>query len=358
MAVTVFALLIGAHAGLAEAQSLSNGKGHLRVMTYNVNEGTDFLEVVAARNLSEFLVAVGQTIAQVRATNPPERMQAVARQIISAAPALVSLQELDQWFTGPFDPTSQTCGAVTLEFDMIQELLDALAAQGGHYEVAVQAQQFAFPPTPGWILPATFLCVQVVNYNALLARTDLGSSTFQWSNPQSTPFTDGVVLPNPVGPVPLPRVWASVDAAFHGSAFRFIGTHLEPADPGVRELQGHELRTGPANTPLPVIIAMDSNAKAAPLPADPTYLDFIDAGYKDAWSTIFPRVAGFTCCQAQLVNNPVSELSERIDLILALGKINVESVALFAADPVSRMADGLWPSDHVGVAAALEVEGD
>src|SRR5262249_53808414 len=150
--------------------------------------------------------------------------------------------ELDQWFTGSFDPMSGTCGAVTLEFDMLQELLDALAAQGGHYQVAVQARQVAFSPPPGLIFPHKVLCVSVVNHNAILARTDLQSSIFQWSNPQSAEFVNRVFLPTPIGTVPLPRVWVSVDAEFHGKAFRFIGTHLEAVAPNIRELQGAELR--------------------------------------------------------------------------------------------------------------------
>src|SRR6266436_651579 len=72
--------------GEAAAQFLSKGNGNLRVMTYNVDEGTDFLEIQQATNLNQFLVAVGQTITQVRATNSPARMQAVAKQIIAAGP--------------------------------------------------------------------------------------------------------------------------------------------------------------------------------------------------------------------------------------------------------------------------------
>lgn len=336
------------------AQSLSQGRGDLRVMTYNVDEGTDFLEVQSATNVTQFLVAVGQTITQVRATNPPARMQALAAQIIGAAPALVSLQELDQWYSGPFNPLTGACGPTTLEFDMVQELMNALAAQGAHYQIAVQAPQFAFPPTPGLILPSTFLCAAVVNHNAILARTDLDPSKFQWSNPQSGQFVNKVFLPTPLGLIPIPRVWVSVDAMFHGRAFRFIGSHLEPIVPSVRELQGGELRAGPANTSLPVIVAMDSNAQAFPFPQDPTYVDFIAAGYKDAWAEIFPLAPGFTCCQAQLVNNPVSELSTRIDLILTLGNIEAQNIALFGAS--SMTPGGLWPSDHAGVGAQLVVE--
>ena len=342
---------------LAAGQSLSKGKGDLRVMTYNVDEGTDFLEVQRATNLTEFLLGVGQTITQVRATNPPTRMQAVAKQIIAAHPALVSLQELDKWSSGPFNPHTGQCGATTLEFDMLQELTDALKAQGAHYEVAVQAPQYAFAPTPGLILPNTFLCVQVTNFVAILARTDLDKSKFQWSNPQGKQFAAALVFPTPLGNVPLPRAWVSVDAKFHGKDFRFIGTHLESVVPQIRELQGNELRGGPANTSLPIILAMDSNAQAFPLPQDLTYMDFIATGYNDVWSELFPLRPGLTCCQAQFDNNPVSQLYQRIDLILTLGSIEAEHIALFGIDASSRTSGGLWPSDHAGVAAQLAVEG-
>ncbi len=339
----------------ASAQSLSQGNGDLRVMTYNVDEGTDYLEIEAAQSPFQFLVAVGQTIAQVRATNPPARMQAVASQILAAGPALVSLQEVDQWYTGTFDGTS--CGAMTLEFDMLQELLTALAAQGGHYAVANAKTEIAFPPTPG-LLPPFFtpLCGQVVDFNVILARTDLDPPRFSWSNPQSGTFNSHVSLNSPFGLIPIDRVWVSVDAMFNGNAFRFLGTHLESIDAGVREQQGGELRAGPANTPLPVIIAMDSNAQAAPLPQDPTYLDFLVYGYKDAWSEVFPNDEGFTCCQAQLVNNPVSQLYQRIDLILTLGSIEAQNIALFGNAPGSMTSAGIWPSDHAGVAAQMIVQ--
>ena len=348
-----FACLLLATGGAG--QSLSKGKGDLRVMTYNVDEGTDYLEVQQATNLNEFLVAVGQTITQVRATDSPSRMQAVAKQIIAAGPALVSLQELDQWYTAPFTFIGG-CGAPTLEFDFLQELQDALAAQGAHYTLAVRGPQYAFPPIPGVIPPNTLLCVSVVDEIAILARTDLATSNFQWSNPQSGQYVAVLQFPSPVGTLPLPRAWVSVDASFHGQAFRFIGTHLESVVPSIREAQGAELRAGPASTSLPVILAMDSNAPAFPLPQDPTYMDFIAAGFNDAWTEIFPLVPGFTCCQAQFDNNPVSQLDQRIDLILTRGHIEAQNIALFGVDPATKTPGGLWPSDHAGVAAQLVVE--
>ena len=101
---------------------------------------------------------------------------------------------------------------------------------------------------------------------------------------------------------------------------------------------------------------MDSNAQAAPPPQDPTYIDFIAAGYNDVWSEIFPATPGYTCCQAQLVNNVASQLSRRIDLILTLGSVRAKNIALFGFDQASKTPGGLWPSDHAAVAAQLMVE--
>jgi len=325
------------------------------VMTYNVNEGTDFLQAVGAQNEQQFLLDVGEILTQVQGTNPPERMQAVARQILAVGPELLSLQEVDQWYTGTFNPNAGTCGTMTLEYDMVQELLSALAAQGGHYEVAVQVTQNSFPPVPGLILPANYFCVALTDYNIILARTDLPSWVFQWSNPQSGQFVNELVFQTPVGSLPYPRAWASVDAQFFGHSLLYINTHLESFDPNIRELQGGELRAGPANTSLPLIIAMDSNAQAFPLPQDPTYADFMSAGYNDVWSTLFPTIAGLTCCQDESDNNPVSELYQRIDLVLTHGKVTPWEALLIGANPRSRLPDGLWPSDHAALEAGVVV---
>ena len=167
-----------------------------------------------------------------------------------------------------------------------------------------------------------------------------------------------MTLPTPVGPIPLPRSWASVDAQFFGHTFRFIDTHLESFSATIRQLQGGELRAGPAATSLPVMIAMDSNAQAFPLPQDATYLDLIAAGYNDAWTVVAPESAGFTCCQDEADNNPISQLYQRIDLVLTHGSVAPWGAAVVGADPRSRMPDGLWPSDHAGVVAGVIVGDD
>lgn len=358
LATVVLAVLTAATLIPLPALAQGNTLGDLGVMTYNVNEGTDFLQVIGVTNPLQFLLGVGQIVTQVQGTNPPERMQAVAAQILAAGATLVSLQEVDQWYLGTFNPGTGTCGSVSLQYDMLQELMDALAAQGGHYQIAKQVQEIAFPPTPGLIPNIGFLCAAVTDNNVILARTDISPSIFQWSNPQSGQFATAVLLPTPVGTVPITRSWASLDVQFHATTFRFIGTHLESFVPPVREAQAAELRAGPANTSLPVVIGMDSNAQAFPLPQDPTYTDFIEAGFNDVWQETFPLTPGLTCCQSESDNNPLSQLYQRIDLILTLGNITAQRIDLFGADPSSRTSDGLWPSDHAGVAARLNVKGN
>jgi hypothetical protein len=353
---TAVSLVVVLTAALAVPALGQKARGNLTVMTYNVNEGTDFLQVLGATNATQFLLGVGDIVTQVQGTNPPERMQAVAAQILAAHPTLISLQEVDQWYLGAFDPFTGTCGTMSLQYDMLAELTTALAAQGGHYQVVLNIPEITLPATPGLILPGTFLCASVTDHNVILARTDLNPRRFRLSNAQSGQFVAAVPFTTPFGVVPITRSWASVDVKFHGSTFRFIGTHLESFVPPIREAQGAELRAGPANTSLPVIVAMDSNAQAFPLPQDPTYVDFIASGYSDVWSEIFPFAPGLTCCQNESDNNPVSELYQRIDVILTLGDVEGQNIALFGADPSTRTPDGLWPSDHAGVAAHVTVE--
>lgn len=236
--------------------------------------------------------------------------------------------------------------------------MNALRYQGASYVIAVQGPQFSFPPTLGLIPPGNFVCVQVTNYDAILARSDLDPTKFHWGNPQSGQYQDFSVISTPLGPVPEPAAWVAVDATFHGNVFRFIGTHFESVDATTRRRQAEDLRTGPVATALgPVVIAMDSNAQAAPAPQDLTYTDFLAAGYRDVWSEIFPSVAGFTCCQAQFVNNFTSQLYQRVDLILTLGDVVAQNIALFGINQSDKTPDGLWASDHAGVAAQILVKG-
>ena len=64
---------------------------------------------------------------------------------------------------------------------------------------------------------------------------------------------------------------------------------------------------------------------------------------------------GFTCCQDSLLLSPVSLLSRRIDLVLFRGDFGVVGVDAVGDNAADRTPSGLWPSDHGGVVATLQI---
>jgi hypothetical protein len=51
----------------------------------------------------------------------------------------------------------------------------------------------------------------------------------------------------------------------------------------------------------------------------------------------------------------VSILNDRRDFVLFRGSFQVLRADLVGADPANRTTSGLWPSDHAGVLAKLEL---
>jgi endonuclease/exonuclease/phosphatase family metal-dependent hydrolase len=322
--------------------------GTVKVMTYNVHEGSDYTEVLSAQTFDQFLAAVQITLDNVIASNPPLRMQAVAHQIAITQPDLVGLQEVTTWRVGPGpNPTH-------VEYDMLQELLDALQEQGLNYQPVVVVNEFQLQGP----LPDLATYVSASNTDVLLARSDKGD--LQLSNVQWGHFNMLLTLPTLIGPLTIERGWGSVDVALHGQSFRFIVTHIENAFPGVpatlylQMAQAKELSDGPANTDLPVIIAGDFNADAYSA-ADgtiATYNEMLGLGFYDAWATVHPNAPGLTW---QLVDSsPVDTAWQRIDFIFYRGLLNARTSSLAGEAPHDKI-DGLWPSDHVGVRALLQL---
>jgi hypothetical protein len=69
-----------------------------------------------------------------------------------------------------------------------------------------------------------------------------------------------------------------------------------------------------------------------------------------------PAIAGFTCCQTETLDNPVSSLDSRIDMIFAdFGDLVPEKIkaSVLGDEPGDKTPSGLWPSDHAGVATKL-----
>jgi endonuclease/exonuclease/phosphatase family metal-dependent hydrolase len=264
---------------------------NVKVMTYNVDEGTDFAAITAVltnpnASPADFEAAVGQTINEVLSANLPGRAQLIANEIAASQLDLVGLQEAAVW----------TFGSVQL--DLRQMILDQLG------------QQYVVVTVPEFQLNITQLGVGFMDQDVILARTDLVSTGALTITAKRQGHYNSLV-PLPAFPPYLPatsitRNWAYVDAKLNGTAFRFITTHLEdgtnsisPIFALVQALQEIQLVYSPALTLSPVIIAGDLNTIAND-PSSPTFLTYrfmLANGFTDAWRKAHPYFAGATCCQ-------------------------------------------------------------
>src|SRR5512133_381984 len=105
------------------------------VMTYNLYQGTELQNTLAATTPTELVFGVAADYNNVIATNYPERAAALAAEIAQNKPQLVALQEVALWRTAyPYDPTHPTV-PTTVSYDFLQILLNALRSQGLHYSV-------------------------------------------------------------------------------------------------------------------------------------------------------------------------------------------------------------------------------
>jgi endonuclease/exonuclease/phosphatase family metal-dependent hydrolase len=318
--------------------------GLVRVMTQNIDEGTDFVELSAATTPAQFVAAVTTTYNNILATKPAERAAAMAREIVKQRPDLVALQEASVLRTGTGGP------ATTVKSDLLQSLLDALAGLGQHYAVVAIV--------PGLDAQAPSMLgfdVRLTTQDAILARTDADDLVL--SNLQIQQFGINLTGHSPVGPITITRGWAAIDAKRHGRSFRFVTTHLDAVFPPVQLAQAAELILTAGVTTLPIILAGDLNSTVDSSldPSFPTYQAVIHAGYTDAWQAKRAPDPGFTCCQAPDVHNATSLLNHRIDLILLRGAFGIADVSLIGNRPADRTPSGLWPSDHAGVVATLRL---
>ena len=317
----------------------------LKVMTRNMDLGSDFgyvFEVLATNPNDQFalLLAVTRTFVEVLASHIPQRADALAAEIQTTQPDLVALQEVSTVGTGPFHAP-----ATTLVEDQLHALLDALDKRGLHYApVIINTNTDVTLPS----LDANFqnlIDVRLIDFDVVLARTDLPKSELKLENLQKGNFAAAVVLPIGGVNVTFPRGWIAIDAKLRGKRYRFVNTHLETFSP-VQAAQTNELLSGPLNTDLPVILAGDLNSDAhAPSFANgPAYGMLVSAGFLDVWNSLHLNDPGLTwpLFGEDPPLGPTS-LTQRIDLILVRGR------GIQATDTLRTGTTPPYASDHAGV---------
>jgi endonuclease/exonuclease/phosphatase family metal-dependent hydrolase len=335
------------------ASSSATAKNSITVMTRNLYVGAAFDPLLNAPTPDDIPERVAQVYSTILSSRFPCRAEAIADEIVQSQPDFVGLQE------AALLRVQSPCGTsvqnppqpISIAIDYLQILLDALERRGAHYAVATSVTN-----TDVTVTSVTGDTIRLTDRDAILVRTDLSTNDLHVSNAQAKNFDIRftVQVGGPSGPsVTVLRGWCSVDVKVRGKSVRVVNTHLEESDLFIQIAQAKELLAGPLRTILPVISLGDFNASVG----STTYGNLLTAGFQDAWTLAHPGDPGFSCCQAEDLLNPTSQLNTRIDLILfRSGRISVDGMELVGASPTDRLPSGQWPSDHAGVISTLSIK--
>jgi endonuclease/exonuclease/phosphatase family metal-dependent hydrolase len=323
----------------------------LKVMTFSMNSGNDVSGLFTARTRAELAAKVGEAFTHVQAGNPPERIDAIATQIATAAPDIVGLQEVALWRVGaPLDPSP----AETVAYDFIQILLDRLEAKGADYS-AVSVQTYLDVELTGVFGPTSALDVRYTDRLAIIARTDLQTSRFQLESINTGSFATNTQVPLLGTLFTLTKGWVSADIKHRGKTYRFVTTHLGGLFEPVQIAQANELLQGPTNTTLPVILVGDFNSDAAA--GGTAYSLLLNGGLTDVWSSLKPNSSGFTWPLSGGTPSVILNPSKRLDLVLARGAISFSDIDVVGEEIADLTTpSGFRPSDHAGLVATLVLE--
>lgn len=306
-----------------------------KVMTQNLYIGADLDRILQG----ESPAAVFQTAL---ASNFPERAATFAEQVDNENPDLVGLQEVTKIVV------FNSQGIVLQTIDYLDIVMGNLAARGESFEISsvVVNADVALP-----IDLENGLFARVIDRDVIIHNTN----TATVSNPVSANFSTNFAVELGGVPIEFTRGYTAVDASVGGSAFKFVNTHLEVqnapcASPTglviCQEVQAAELAAALDGESLPVVLLGDFNSE----PGEPTYETFADGGYADTWN----GDEGYTCCESELLNEPESNLTQRIDIIF-YGTANASLISA-TTDTLTQMTPGgLWYSDHAGVVAELRL---
>lgn len=339
------AALLLASAPPASATLPDQAQRQVTVASYNVYLGGNIAPLLSASNLP---VAAATLWAEVLRSNFPARADAIAALIAADGPAVVGLQEVALWEVTATGTTTQLG-----TFDYLATLLTALGARGAPYRAVATSTNFVSPPVP----LGNGTSVTYSDRDVILVRADLPTSQLKVLGTDDGTFD--AVIPIPSLGLEVIRGWASADLKLRGKTYRFVNTHLEAFDSApffdsVRNDQAEELAALLEDSPHPVVLVGDLNDD--PLQGGGALEILAGAlGLSDAWT--LNTAAGFT--SGQDLYTAAAEFDRRIDFVLyeADGRPSLQALEahLIGEVPADRSPLGLWPSDHAGVVATLDL---
>jgi len=336
-------LILGVTAWAASGRS----EADVTIMTQNMDAGTDLTFVLALGAPD----GVDLTLAEIEASNIPDRATLLAAQIAVEKPDIVGLQEVTLWRIGPTPET-----ATQTLYDQLQLLLGALVEAGVPYEVV------AINRLTDLALPGSNGALRFTDRDALLVRSDLRPPALHFSNIHANIYDAALIFEG----MPVTQGWISADVHVGNRHLRLVVTHLESAIPGVPEAtavqvaQANELIHSLRNLTIPVVLCGDFNSDAnfgdGP-DATPSVALIEAAGYADTWRIVNPGDPGATWPlfledQAPPDFFAPSVPFERIDLFFSRGLHVISAKQILAPAPPDSMPS--YGSDHTGVIATFQ----
>jgi hypothetical protein len=401
-AVLFAVLAIGLIPGAAEAKKKKKHKftrsGEVTLMTRNLYLGSDLSPALASATPQQFADANGQILNNVDASNFPARAVSLAAEIKSKNADLVGLQEAALWRTQtpPDSFSGRDTPATQVRYDFIASLLGELnkgADPQGCAKIQRKAEKKGKTPAPcnsgysllyaqpefdfegpantdantgtgvtlaGGAIMGADIDGRLTMRDAILVKNDPGirtSAAFGGKFNSLLRVTVGGAVQ-----INVTRGYVQADVNVRGNKFRLVNAHLEafdsqPSNPvstggtvgrgEIRQAQAKQLLAGPLQAAKPSILIGDLNSNVPGVqPGDQlAFQAILDGGFLSRTST--PN----SCCyQGDLLNNPADTLDHQVDQIVT----NKAAIVSKSSSTTTTFANGLWSSDHAGVASTLE----
>ncbi len=344
LGVIFFALVLFSSEALTATARHEAG---VTIMTQNMDAGTD-LGFALALGVPE---GVDLTLAEIQASNIPQRADLIAAQIAVEKPDMVALQEVTLWRTGPTPET-----ATHVLYDQLKLLLRALTRHRAPYDIV------AVNTLTDLALPGSDGALRYTDRDVLLIRSDLRPPAFHLSDVHAHIYDVALDFQGLI----VTQGWISADVHMGNKHFRLVNTHLESPIPGVPEAtavqvaQVTELIHSLRNLTVPIVLCGDFNSDAnfgnGP-DATPSVALIEAAGYADTWRIANPADPGPTW-PLFLEDQPPPDFFapfvpfERIDLFFSQGMQVISAKQVLAPAPPGTTPP--YGSDHVGLIATFQ----
>ena len=322
------------------------GSSDLVVMTRNLYVGADVDAVIAALaspDPADDIPALLAAVATLQETDFPARASAVADEDIARfRPHAVGLQEV--FHGGPHHP-APGCGPAP-------GLPAVTSGRAGRAGADVRCGGAGAQHRGGSAARRRLLDDDVL-------LVDRNRVTVQSAAGQHFTTNLGQVAPGVV----LQRGFVRANVVIGGEAYVIASTHLESGSAAgldqLRALQAGELAQAIGSAPDAIVMG-DLNDG----PGSLMHQVLEGAGLADAWAALRPGVVGFTCCHLADLSDQIAPFSQRIDYVFVEGVSHggdllgqISRTGELPAERVAGPEHPIWPSDHAGLIARLNLTG-